>query len=377
MDTPGAGLVGSRDGAACDVLLAWCVLALATWTLAYHACLLLDLNAAWAPWRWRRASRAGCFSPGAPRGARGAGRRVRRALPSRSRSAWPERPRACWPSPGSPWPPVWARPDRGGRGGRDRERGRAARARRPRAARRAGGTRVGVAVVAVLSLFLVRPNADDTYYVRQATWVAEHGRFPLGDTLHSHDVLPAVFSAELASFEPLLGALAGSTGGAAPALRTSSPDRPPARWRCSRSGRRCAPGAGQLWARRWTKAVVFLLTAIDLSERRGVNVDHLPATSSSRGPGRERWSSSPCWCRCCSRSARCLGAAPPLGPLLRPPPASPRSGSPRRRRSSCPSSRSPPSPRSAARAAARRRRVAATSVYPAAAMTAALLSEGR
>ena len=68
------------------------------------------------------------------------------------------------------------------------------------------------------SLLLVKPNADDTYYVRQATWIAEHGRFPLGDTLHSHDVLPAAFSPPLPSFEALLGALAGSAGVGAPAL---------------------------------------------------------------------------------------------------------------------------------------------------------------
>ena len=74
------------------------------------------------------------------------------------------------------------------------------------------------AALATLSLFLVRPNVDDAYYLRQATWIAEHGRFPLRDTLHSHDALPAVFSPPLPSYEPLLGAVAGVAGVSAPGL---------------------------------------------------------------------------------------------------------------------------------------------------------------
>src|SRR5687767_4322402 len=33
---------------ACDALLEWCVLTLAVWTLAYHACLLLGAGTGWA-----------------------------------------------------------------------------------------------------------------------------------------------------------------------------------------------------------------------------------------------------------------------------------------------------------------------------------------
>ena len=88
------------------------------------------------------------------------------------------------------------------------------------------------AALATLSLFLVRPNVDDAYYLRQATWIAEHGRFPLGDTLHSHDALPAVFSPPLPSYEPLLGAVAGAAGVSAPGSRSC---RRPGRLRARRA----------------------------------------------------------------------------------------------------------------------------------------------
>ena len=46
--------------------------------------------------------------------------------------------------------------------------------------------------LAVFSLFFVRPDADDTQYVHQSTWIAEHGSFPLRDTLFSDQILPAI-----------------------------------------------------------------------------------------------------------------------------------------------------------------------------------------
>src|SRR4051794_27248615 len=39
---------GHRTAVASDVLLVWCLLALATWTVAYHACLLLGARTVWA-----------------------------------------------------------------------------------------------------------------------------------------------------------------------------------------------------------------------------------------------------------------------------------------------------------------------------------------
>jgi hypothetical protein len=70
--------------------------------------------------------------------------------------------------------------------------------------------------LAVLSLFLVRPDADDTQYVHLSTWIAEHGEFPLRDTLFSDQVFPAVIYPPLSSFEALIGAVAGAVGASAP-----------------------------------------------------------------------------------------------------------------------------------------------------------------
>ena len=52
---------------------------------------------------------------------------------------------------------------------------------------------VWAAGLAVMSLLLVDPNADDTHYVHQATWIAERGRFPVRDTLFSDERFQAMF----------------------------------------------------------------------------------------------------------------------------------------------------------------------------------------
>jgi Family of unknown function (DUF6077) len=70
--------------------------------------------------------------------------------------------------------------------------------------------------LAVFSLFLVRPDADDTQYVHLSTWIAEHGEFPLRDTLFSDQVFPAVIYPPLSSFEALIGTVAGAVGASAP-----------------------------------------------------------------------------------------------------------------------------------------------------------------
>ena len=65
--------------------------------------------------------------------------------------------------------------------------------------------------LAVLSLFLVNPNADDSEYVHLSSWVAAHGGFPVGDTLFSDQALPAIFYPPLSSYEALVGAFARTT----------------------------------------------------------------------------------------------------------------------------------------------------------------------
>jgi hypothetical protein len=78
---------------------------------------------------------------------------------------------------------------------------------------------VGVAAVAaalaVLSLFTVRKDADDVFYVNKAVFVAEHGTIPTRDTIYSDQVLPALRGAGTApvqSIEVLQGAVAHLLG---------------------------------------------------------------------------------------------------------------------------------------------------------------------
>ena len=63
-------------------------------------------------------------------------------------------------------------------------------------------------LLAALSLLILRSDADDVYYVNRSTYIAEHGDFPLRDTLFSNEVWPAQESPPLSSYEPLVGALA-------------------------------------------------------------------------------------------------------------------------------------------------------------------------
>jgi hypothetical protein len=72
--------------------------------------------------------------------------------------------------------------------------------------------------LAVFSLFLVRPSPDDTQYVHLSTWIAEHGEFPLRDTLFSAQVFPAIIYPPLSSFEALIGAVAAALGASAPGV---------------------------------------------------------------------------------------------------------------------------------------------------------------
>lgn len=232
-----------RIARVCDDLLDFLVLAFAAWTVIYHVCLLLDLGTAWAtlaqavalvPCGWLAVRRSEA-EPGAPR---------RRDLP-----AW-LRPRVSVLRAGhvlaagaaavlfaftsTPWPVVavlWLlaagaavlltspRPT----GGTVDERAdRAARADARDPSRAAWpGTLVALTwavALGTLSLFLVRPDGDDTFYVRLSSWVAAHGDFPVRDTLFSDEVFPAIIFPPLASFEALIGTIARGTDVAVPNL---------------------------------------------------------------------------------------------------------------------------------------------------------------
>lgn len=70
--------------------------------------------------------------------------------------------------------------------------------------------------LATLSLFLVRPAADDAYYARLSSWIAAHGDFPTRDVLFSDNVFPAVIYPPIPSFEALVGTASYVTSVAVP-----------------------------------------------------------------------------------------------------------------------------------------------------------------
>ena len=251
-----------RTTRACDALLDWCVLCLASWTLAYHACLLLGAGTGWALAALAVAVvpcallAGGGLRTGPVADAGGHGGAATMAAGAAALAA-----AAVIALSGWPWPAMWAA-------------WLAAAAavvlastRTPAPVSRDPGLGAAVALawaaaLATLSLFLVRPNVDDAYYLRQATWIAEHGRFPLRDTLHSHDALPAAFSPPLPAYEPLLGAVAGAAGVSAPGLAFlfAAPAvcalAVLALWRLLRTWEVRLPGPAL------TVAVVFLLTDV-------------------------------------------------------------------------------------------------------------------
>lgn len=70
----------------------------------------------------------------------------------------------------------------------------------------------------VVGMFLLRPDADDVYYVNRATWVATHGTAARNDTMFSPDLLPTATGGglPLPSVEAWQGVLAHVFGVQAP-----------------------------------------------------------------------------------------------------------------------------------------------------------------
>ena len=271
----------SATARACDALLAFCVLAFAVWTLAYHACLVLGLGSGWA----LAALAAGLVpcgvlaarheagrmpAPGAVRcfpGAPAAPAVVAGALALAAAAVLAFASGLPWPLVWAPWPVAAVAV--------------LAAVRRPLVAAEPGRPGTGAALawsaaLAVLALLLVKPNSDDAYYLRQAAWIGEHGRFPLGDTLHSHDVLPAAFSPPLPSYEPLVGTVAGAAGVTAPALAhlvvapLASALAVLALWRLLRAWE------VRMVAAALSVALVFLLFAVEPAHDPDADIGHLP-----------------------------------------------------------------------------------------------------
>jgi len=62
--------------------------------------------------------------------------------------------------------------------------------------------------LAAFSLVILRPNPDDLFYLNWSQWVAAHGEFPLRDTLYSDLGYPLSNWPPVASYDGLTGALA-------------------------------------------------------------------------------------------------------------------------------------------------------------------------
>src|SRR5690349_14039166 len=191
---PGAG---GRVAQACDALLTFCVLAFAWWTFAYHACVVAGLGSGWALAVFA-AALVPCGLLAVRHEAGDAGRRSAGAAVRPSAGRAPMRlalvatglavaaaGSLAWAGPSwtiawAPWPvAALAVLVAGARG--------PLVAPGPRVGASASTALAWAAAMALLALLLVKPNSDDAYYLRQAAWIGEHGRFPLGDTLHSHD----------------------------------------------------------------------------------------------------------------------------------------------------------------------------------------------
>jgi hypothetical protein len=79
--------------------------------------------------------------------------------------------------------------------------------------RREGWFAVACALgAAAFSTVTLRPNPDDLYYVNLSQWVAEHGHFPVRDTIFADLTYPMSNWPPLASYDGLTGAIAHVLG---------------------------------------------------------------------------------------------------------------------------------------------------------------------
>jgi Family of unknown function (DUF6077) len=64
------------------------------------------------------------------------------------------------------------------------------------------------AALAVLSTFTLWPNPDDLYYVNLSQWVVDHGTYPVRDTIFSNLTFPMSSWPPMASYDALVGTVA-------------------------------------------------------------------------------------------------------------------------------------------------------------------------
>jgi hypothetical protein len=227
-----------RIARVCDGLLDFLLLAFAAWTVIYHVCLVLHVDAVWAA-----AAAAAALVPCAWLFARRSGPELRTAAQADARAGWLRRltparfvnvgaatgAAILFAFTDAPWRAVWLLwlaaagaaiittiVRESGRHGWDANEA-------PAEGRWTAWPETLTAFtwavgLGTLSLFLVGPDVDDTQYVHLSSWVADHGEFPLRDTLFSDEVFPAIIFPPLSSFEALAGTVARVTGLSTPDL---------------------------------------------------------------------------------------------------------------------------------------------------------------
>ncbi len=218
----------------CDRAVDLAVVVLATWTLVYHGCLLLRVSVPWAVSaevgalvlgavvvRHRRYRR----SHGRPRDepaidtidttralaqARAQTALIGTTVVAAAIAAVVVAAGWVWPVAAAGWlvaagtGTAWAAL-------RLRAPGRTAPAR-PSGRGAAWTALAWATALALLSVVTLAPNPDDLYYVNLSQWIAEHGTFPLRDTIFSDLVFPMSSWPPMASYDALTGALAYLAG---------------------------------------------------------------------------------------------------------------------------------------------------------------------
>jgi len=240
----GEPAAGFNVAGAVDGLTQFAVLAFASWTLIYDIGAVADLGTSWLLVLWAAclvAIAVGLVRFGRAGSAGGAG--AAEPIPGlrwlTAATPW-RRPLGIASvvlgvaaglavglhSVGLPWNWTWVLggpavvvtltwlllPDEGASSAADRPADAAPLASAPASTSAQGGSllALGTAVVAaIFALYIVRPDADDAYFVSRAVWTAQHGRIPLKDIIFTHQAVNQI-SAEtpVSSIEVLIGALA-------------------------------------------------------------------------------------------------------------------------------------------------------------------------
>jgi uncharacterized protein DUF6077 len=226
-----------------DRLLDAVVTFLASWTVVYHLCLVAGLDTTWAVGLdlLLLGSAVG-FAVRRPRHSPGDAHHEPVSPPARNRWTRPllvvTVASACVAAvsmaASAPWALVWVpwlvaalagvlaafgRP--GIRGQPETSRGgqedRKDEHQDPRGQPTACWWTVGVVLVwavglGIFSMWPLRPNPDDLFYLNVSQWVADHGQFPVRDTLFADLVYPMSNWPPVASYDGLVGAVARIVG---------------------------------------------------------------------------------------------------------------------------------------------------------------------